>query len=663
MPYFVIKVTMGNPKPLKYIANPLRKGLAFYFIACMAVCVLTFLSSSYAGAQNADTLLSSSKLKKMSLEDLMNIEVTSVSMRAEKLTEVASAIQVITGNDIEHSAATRLPEALRLAPNLQIAQAGSHDWSVTARGFSGLPSSGGYLANKLLVMIDGRSVYSPLFGGVFWDVQNVMLEDVDKIEVVSGPGGTLWGANAVNGVINIVSKSSRETQGLYFSGATGSALYDYAAVRIGARSKADTNLYYRIYAQHFDQNSTLLQNGTTAKDAWDMVQGGFRMDYYPSKANTFTLQGDFYGGDENKDSLNTHQITNGQNVLGRFTHVFSETSELKIQAYYDRTWRNEPTTAAPFSYSLTTYDVTVQHRFALGRRNSLLYGVGFRSERDQASRSFNPLGIYMPVYSAFIQDEITISPQLLKLTIGSKFENNVFTGNELQPCARMAWTPSGMSTVWTSVSMAVRTPSRFDADFAPSSTPFQSEKLMAYELGYHLTPGQRLSFSFATYFNHYNDLRSLDQFGANTPLIIANDQRAESWGFEFNANYKLADWCHLKGGYTYFNRNIWAVNPAVLSASVAFESVDPHSTIALQAMTDITKHISFDLVGRYVDPLLATPVTTAVPAYSTCDARLAWHNKLFEVSLAGQNLLQAQHIEVGTIEISRTFYAKIVCRF
>jgi iron complex outermembrane receptor protein len=664
MSYCVTQITSVIRRQLDSMAASVNgRNRAFYLMTFLFVMSFSILPDKMK-AQSQDSLLSSSTLKKMSLEDLMNIEVTSVSMRPEKLTEVASAVQVISGDDIDHSAATRLPEALRLASNIQIAQSGSHDWAVTARGFNGLPSVGGYLANKLLVTIDGRSVYSPLFGGVFWDVQNVMLADVDKIEVVSGPGGTLWGANAVNGVISVVTKSARETQGLYVSGGTGSALNDFASVRVGARSKVDTNLYYRIYAQHFDQNSNLLQGGGKAGDAWDMIQGGFRMDYYPTKANTFTLQGDFYGGDENKDTVLTHTLTNGQNVLGRFTHIFSETSELKIQAYYDRTWRFEPTSGTvPFLYSLNTYDVTIQHRFALGKRNSILYGIGYRMEEDKTTSALNPKSLDMPVYNAFIQDEMTLAPHLLKLTIGSKFENNVFTGNEFQPCARMAWTPNVNNTVWASVSRAVRTPSRFDADLTPSATKFQSEKVVAYELGYHYTPTQRLSLSVATYFNHYNDLRSLDVYAPNTAVVIANDQRAESWGFEFNGNYEVTNWWHLRGGYTYFNRNIWAVNPAVLSAGVAFESVDPNNTMMFQSIMNITRHFSFDLIGRYVDQLAATQITPGVPAYTTCDARLAWHCKAVELSLVGQNLLQAEHVEVGEIEIARTFYVKITCRF
>ncbi len=242
--------------------------------------LLLSLFYSAASAQK-DSVQKVSDLYNLSLEELMNIEVTSVSNKPEKITEVPSAVQVISGEDIQRSGATRLPEALRLVSNLQVLQANSHDWAITARGFSGVPSAGGIVANKLLAMIDGRSIYTPIFGGVYWDVQNVMLKDVDRIEVVSGPGGTLWGANAVNGVINVVSKSAKETQGLYASVATGSFLKDMAEVRFGGRSKLDSNLYFRMYGQRYDQNHANLSSigSDTIKDAWSMTQGGFRMDY------------------------------------------------------------------------------------------------------------------------------------------------------------------------------------------------------------------------------------------------------------------------------------------------------------------------------------------------------------------------------------------------
>ncbi|MBI2270706.1 MAG: TonB-dependent receptor [Bacteroidetes bacterium] len=610
-----------------------------------------------------DSILSSSRLKKLSLEELMDIEVTSVSMRPEKLTETASAIQVITGKNIQRSGVIRLPEALRLVSNLQIGQTNSHDWAITARGFNGLPSSGGILANKLLVMIDGRLVYNPLFGGVYWDVQNTLMEDIDRIEVVSGPGGTLWGANAVNGVINVLTKSAKETQGLYLSGAAGSLLNDYGGIRQGGRSRRDSNLYFRIYAQHFKQGSTTLRNGKSAKDRWNMIQGGFRMDYYPSEKNTITLQSDLYGGEENNDSLVKYTLTDGQNVLASFTHLFSDKSNLKIQAYYDRTYRKTPSSTLPFFYNLNTYNIDIQHRFAIGSRQSVLYGIGYRLQQDQTARTFIPLNKDMPLYSGFVQDEITVAPGLLKLTIGSKFLHNVFTGFEFQPCTRIGWTPNENNTVWTSVSRSVRTPTRFDADITVTDIKFKSEKVIAYELGYRILPIEQLSFSFATFYNIYSDLRSLDS-AASPPIVLRNSQQAESWGFEFSGIFQATGWWQLRGGYTYFDRTIYPTNKKVLPISVAFESVDPKNIFMLQSILDFRKGIQLDLVARYTDELPEVSATIpAVPAYFTFDVRLGWQIKAFEISVIGQNLLEEYHRENSTSKIPRSIYARLKCRF
>ena len=312
----------------------------------------------------------------------MNLEVTSVSKAPEKLTEVASAIQVITNEDIDRSAVARLPEALRLAPNLQVAQVNAHDWAITARGFNGAPIGTNTLADKLLVMIDGRTVYTPLFGGVFWDVQNVLMEDIDRIEVVSGPGGTLWGANAVNGVINVQSKNTKETQGLFVSESLGTFLQDNVAVRYGG--KLDSQLSFRVYGQLFDHRNTTLASGRDAQDHWNMTQGGFRMDYEVSRKDQFTVQGDLYGGKE--DSAVTY--LNGQNLIAKWNHIFSQRSDLTVQTYFDRTHRN--ITGPDIVEKLTTYDIELQHHFAIRRRHKILWGAGYRQmhneTRDSAGR-------------------------------------------------------------------------------------------------------------------------------------------------------------------------------------------------------------------------------------------------------------------------------------
>lgn len=608
----------------------------------------------------SSSVFSQTQLKKLSLEELMNIEVISVSLSPEKLTEVASAIQVITYEDIRRSSATRLPEVLRLATNLQVSQVNSHDWAITARGFNGLPQAGGILANKLLVMIDGRVIYNPLFGGVYWDIQNTLLEDIDRIEVVSGPGGTLWGANAVNGVINITTKSAKETQGLYIAETGGSLLQSHDRVRYGF--KISPNLFCRIYGQHFNQRNTFLQNGNSSMDAWNFSQGGFRMDYESSSKNKMTLQGDLYGGVEN-DSIK-HTLTNGQNIVGNFTHFFSDKSNFKVITYYDRTWRITPNSKTPFSYELNTYQIDIQQRFSFGNRQSILLGGTFRLRKDKTLSSFVPLSKNMPLYSAFIQDEITLIPKILKLTVGNKFLYNVFTKYEVQPSARIGWSPKEGNTIWASVSRAVRIPTRFDADITVTEYKFKAEKVIAYELGYRVRPMNRLSLSFAAYYNHYDDLRSLDSStNPKFPIILANSQKAESWGFEFSGNFQVTNWWRIRGGYTYFDRSIWTTNPETLPVSEEFESIDPNNQFLIQSIIDLPKNIQLDLIRRYVGELAAGTITPKTPSYYSLDVRIAWLYKSFEISCVGQNLLVNEHYEVGLSKIPRSFYGKLVYRF
>lgn len=602
-------------------------------------------------------------LSEMSLEELMNVEVISVSNQPEKLVEVASAIQVITSKDIERSGVTRLPEALSLASNLQVLQTNSHSWSITARGFGGLPSSGGIIANKLLVMNDGRSIYTPLFGGVFWDSQNMMLNDVDRIEVVSGPGGTLWGANAVNGVINIISKSSRETQGLYVSATAGSFLKDMAEVRFGGKSTSVKNLYFRLYGQRFDQNSAILsgQASDTISNQWNFTQGGFRMDYYITDKTTIVFQGDVYLGDANKET--TRSINEGQNLLTRVTTNFSEKSNLTVQFYMDHVNRRTPQAVKPFTYDLITYHSDVRHRFAIGQRQNLLWGVGARIRRDEASSSLKPLSREMNQYTAFFQDEITILPDKLVFTVGSKVLHNVFTGVEYQPSARLSYTPGQVHTVWSAVSRVVRTPSRFDADLV-TVDDFKSEKVLAYELGYRVRPLKQLSFSFSAFYNNYDDLRSIDSANIDSDpeleLALANSQIAESWGFEIAYNYILTDWWRIRGGYNYFDKEIKAINNLVHPLSVLLESVESKHQFMLQSVLDLPKNFQFDVVTVFRDKIPEIPPSREIPMTFSLDARIAWKYKFMVFSLVGQNITKKEQTETGLSLIPRSIYGKIV---
>jgi iron complex outermembrane receptor protein len=643
------------------LPNPFTRKKGHVSRISLTLLLICFQFAAFAATAETNEATSAAELKQLSLEALLNQDVTIVTRRPEKLSASPSAVQVITGEDIHRSGATSLPEALRLASNLQVAQVNSHDWAISARGFNNT------LANKLLVMIDGRSVYTPLDAGVFWDVQNVLLEDIDRIEVVSGPGGALWGANAVNGVINIVTKSAKDTQGLLIEGGAGSFLQDFGAVRYGGSN--GTNLFYRVYAQRFDRNSAVFPNGNDARDSWDMSQGGLRVDWLPSEVNTLTVQGDIYSGSETTVPANTS--LDGQNIIGRWSHTISDTSDLTLQAYFDRTWRRVPNL---FAEDLKTYDFDFQFRFGLGQRQSITWGAGYRLMQDAVENSaaiaFIPPHRNMQLFSGFIQDEITLVPDHLQLTLGTKLEHNDFSGFEFQPSVRLAWTPAERHTIWAAVSRAVRSPSRIDSDVElPGAPPFQvvgnkdfdSETVLAYEAGYRVRPMDPLTLSLASFYNDYDHLRSINAL-TPTNFIIANGFQGQTWGFEFSGTYQLTDWWRLRAGYTYLNKLLWSHRPAV-NPSVR-EGNDPENRFRIQSVMNLPAHFQLDLIGRYVD-ILANP---HVPSYFSFDARLAWWWKdNLEISIVGQNLLDNQHPEFGAAatreEIPRSVFGKVAWWF
>lgn len=631
----------------------------------LAIMLLLFSFGGFAQDNiQPDTLKPIRELKKLSVEELMNIVVTSVSKSPENLSEVASAIQVITGNEIRRSTANRLPEALRLASNLQVMQSGSHDWGITARGFNGAPVANSSLANKLLVMIDGRTVYTPLFGGVYWDVQNFLLEDVDRIEVVSGPGGTLWGSNAVNGVVNIISRNAAETQGLFASATYGSILRDHFAARYGGQ--VDSTLFFRVYGQRFDAGNSLLADGKDARDSWNRTTGGFRMDYMPNANQTFTLQGDLYAGEED-DTLST--IVNGQNILGRWVMNFSENSETLIQAYFDRTWRDIRTNS-PLRDELLTFDIEGQQQFSLGNQHIFLIGAGYRIQEDHTGPStFIPDDRTLTLISGFIQDHIHLIPEKLSLTVGSKFLHNDYTGFEIQPSVRIAFTPDLTHTVWGAASRNVRTPSRFEMDLAPlnfSDYPeFVSEKVMAYELGYRMRPVSKVSISLATFYNQYRDLRTFNMTGDSFPsFYFANDLDANSWGFEISGTVLISNWWRIRGGCTFLDKEFILRSEDIFEGSEMLEAIDPKGQLLFQSIMDISKSLELDVVTRVISKLPAVPVTNIpeVPSYVNMGIRLGWVYKFITLSIAGQNLLYPSRTEFGTRQIPRNIFTNIKIR-
>ena len=653
--------------------------------------MLLFIASGANGrAQELYAYHPPEELKKLSVEQLLDVDVTSVSKYPEKLSEAAAAVSVLTQSDIESSGVTNIPDALRLVPGLDVAQVDAHTWAISSRGFNDI------FANKLLVLIDGRTVYTPLFSGVFWETQDVFLADVDRIEVVRGPGATLWGANAVNGVINIITKSARDTQGLYVSAGGGIEDRGFTNIRYGVKLSDDA--YLRVYGKYFDRDDSVLSNDTDAHDTWDMYHGGFRLDWDSNTQNSFTFQGDIYTGDQEetytiptftfpfaKTIFSTDEVSGG-NLLGRWTRNFSPDSVGTLQAYYDRTVRDSPI----FGEDRDTGDVDLQHRFTLGERQQIVWGLGFRVTHADIKNSLNvsfvPSDRTLTLYSAFVQDEITIIPDRLRLTIGSKFEHNDFTGFEIQPSARALWTPGHNQTIWGSISRAVRTPSEAETDVRLNPAPpvpippgfltifgnpnFNSEKLVAYELGYRVQPINQLSLDLTGYYNHYDDLRTIEPIlpGPVSPSRASNRIFGDTYGTEISATAQPFKQWRLQSGYSYWQANLHLEKD---SSDVRTKNMDegssPHNQFFIRSILAVGWNVEFDSTVRYVD-VLPFP---KVPSYLTLDFRLAWSpRKDVQLAIVGQNLLDDRHPEfaptfIGTqkSEVERNIYGMVVWHF
>ncbi len=638
-------------------------------------------------------------LTDLSLEALMSIEVTSVSRRTEKIADAAAAVFVITQEDIKRSSATTIPDLLRMVPGLHVAKMDANKWAVTSRGFNGR------FANKLLVLMDGRSLYSPLFSGVFWDAQDTVLEDIDRIEIIRGPGATLWGANAVNGVINIITKGAAETHGTLISGGVGTEERGFGTIRYGGTLSEQTS--YRFYAKYFDRDSTVDADGNDSADQLHQWRSGFRMDHLGGDKNSFTFQGDVYKGLSGETS--TYVVSSDQfpyfaevtdehenelfggNLLGRWNHQFSETSDLSLQTYYDHTRYDVTVTDT----AVDTFDVDFQHRFQAFSSHSIIWGMGYRYISDELNGSFSttldPDSQDYRLVSAFVQDDIVLIPQRFRFTIGTKFEHNDFSGDEWQPSARLLWTPSDYQSIWTAVSRAVRTPSRGDVanrvrgvvpEFYPllretiGNPDFDSEEVISYELGYRIQTPSRVSFDFALFYNEYDALRSISLQSPilNPPpqpsviqTLVGNNIKGNTHGIEVAADWPLEYWWRLQAAYTYLELDLELKS----SAPNFFMSVDqksaPKHQGSLRSFMDLGESWQFDLWFRYVDKIAAYDIDS----YLEMDARLNWHIRSnLDLTLVGQNLLADHHSEyeaefLGTIstDVQRSVYAKLTVNF
>ena len=633
----------------------------------------------------------------------MDIKVTSVTKTEQKMSQVAAAVYVITQEDIVRSGATNIPDLLRMVPGMDVAQINANTWAISARGFNA------QFTNKLLVLIDGRAVYTPLLGGVNWDVQDVPLEDIDRIEVIRGPGATVWGANAVDGVVNIVTKQAAATKGGLVVGGGGTEAQALGLAQYGGTVHGNTD--YRIYTKYLNQGSFPEFNGPDGDGSWDLLHGGFRSDSRLSSKDTLTLEGDLYSGSEAATIIHIFSIDppvtgnldittglSGGNLLARWNHDFSSRSGTSFQFYYDNYERTGPESLE----SLQIVDFDFSHHFHWGERQEIVWGASYRHFWDNAQgtidQSFNPPDASLQLTTFFGQDTVTLKPDRLLLTFGSKVENSYFTDYGLEPSVRLAWTPSNWATLWSAVSRAERSPARRDRQlFAPlgvfpdpkgSNTPveailfgdpnFISEHVLAYEAGFRTQPTARLSFDVSVYFNKYDHLTSLEpgtEYLQSSPaparlimpITFGNLLYGATEGGEISANWKVTERWSLVPSYAFLEMHLHAKPYSQDTTSVAeYQGSSPQHQAQLRSHVELPYKLSWDANAYFVSAL---PVQ-GVASYTKLDTQLRWRfAERAEFAVVGQNLLKDRQLEsndqltlVNPSLIRRSAYAKLTWR-
>ena len=594
-------------------------------------------------------------LRDLSLDELANVNISSVSKTSEALSDAPAAIFVITHDDIVRSGATTLPEILRLAPNLYVAQMNASHYTITARGLSGNQNDQNF-TNKLLVMIDGRSVYTPLYSGVYWDMEDVLPDDIERIEVVSGPGATLWGANAVNGVINIITRRSGETQGLLAT-ADGGARERTGGLRYGGR--LSENVTARFYVRALDQDETRTAKDAQthpdvpANDAWWRIQGGFRLDWTPGDKDGITVQGELMHSHADQFGA-SDEITHSRNLLARWTHGEAGGGAFEVQAYYDNQARHTLDNGG--SFSIDTYDLYFQHNNAPGAKDDFVWGGGIRASRfdihGNSSIFFEPPRRTLILADAFAQYGWAFAPRA-KLTLGLKAERDPYAGVSLLPDARLSWKPTDPVLLWGAVSRAVRSPSPFDQDvvemfngirFLTGNTAFRTEKLTAFEAGTRIQASSRASLSVSAYYNLYDDLKAIEITPVTfTPLYWSNAMKGHTYGLEAWGDLSLASWWKLSAGLNLLHEDLQFKPGASAILGVAQAGDDPRRQATLGSTFTIGRTFSieanFRFVGRLPDPV--------VPAYKELGGRISWRlGDRTQLSLSGLNLLHKWHQEL-----------------
>jgi iron complex outermembrane recepter protein len=636
-------------------------------------------------------------LTQVSIESLMNMEVTSVSKKEQKLSQVAAAIFVITQEEIRRSGATSIPDLLRMVPGLDVAQINASTWAISARGFNL------QFANKLLVLIDGRAVYTKLFGGVYWDTQDVPLGDIERIEVIRGPGGTVWGANAVNGVINVITKRAGDTQGALVTGAEGTQSQGFGTIRYGGKVKEDTG--YRIFAKYLNNGHSPDLNGQNAEDGWHLLHGGFRVDTNPSKKDSLTIQGDMYTGEEGAtivhstfsppDNITVQRLAalSGGNVLSRWNHNFSNRCDTTFQFYFDRYKRD----GQESDEVRDSFDFDFQNHIMLGTRQDLIWGAGYRHTADQTvgtiDQAFVPASYAGDLFSAFVQDQITVKPDRVALSFGSKFENGYFTGFDLEPSARLAWTPSNRRTLWAAISRASRAPTRRDtglnAVLAALPGPaavillgnpnMKSEHVISYEIGYRAQPTDRLFVDVTIFVSDYHGLESeeflpsfVDPHAAPPllvhPVSLGNKMYGTTEGVEASVTWKVTNRWTLSPSYSFLQMHLHTESSSLDSTSVAdAQGSSPRHQAQLRSHFELSSNFAWDTNAYFVGRLPAQ----LIASYTRVDTQFTWRlAERVQLSLVGQNLLTDHHVEfsdqlqsVNSSQVKRSAFAKITWQF
>lgn len=645
----------------------------------------------------------------------MGLQVTSVSKKKQSLSDSAAAIFVITNDDLQKSGVTNIPDALRMVPGVNVSRIDSNKWAVNSR------SANSRFADKLLVMIDGRSVYTPSFSGIYWEVQDVMLEDVDRIEVIRGPGATLWGANAVNGVINIITKHAADTLGGLVTLGGGNQEQAFAGARYGA--SLGENSYGRFYAKGFARDGFQYPTGEDANDDWDMARGGFHLDSSLTAKDSLAVHGDLYTGNINQQmdlASYTWSFTegfsrfgedeadvSGRNIAALWEHVLSSESSFTLQAIYDRTERNE----GCVQEERGSFDLEFQHLLAVGERNDVVWGARYRTTKDDFSEGVVPWVVTMDpesrqddLFSVFLQDEIMIARDRLWLTLGSKLEHNDYSGYEVQPSARLLWAFYDNHKLWTSISRPVRTPSRVEHDgdllngimpypdsFNPASPfynpanpmpveirmigdeGFEAEELMAYELGYRFLASHDFSMDTALFYNDYDKVRKFERqepvFTGTTIVqnyLATNTVAAESYGMELALAWQATEQLKLDLAYSYLVSNMDEAGQV---------GEEPRHQVSLRGFVNLRDDLDLNIWLRYVDKVTAVYFMSVdgmydIDEYVTLDLRLAWRPVAkIELSLVGQNLLDGGHVEfvqenfTRPTEVARSVYGKLTYKF